>query len=956
MKSKITPRQLNKSLDERLLKPTDLIDALNVAIRTNEDGQGGVVKNVESNAAVEFLGVVETTEDADSVERTEDIEAFPGSNYVIGTVSDDEVGVVYLFVYNSNSKHSIWAYSTEAKSYRLIFTSSLLNFPKNGFVSADFVKIKRVVEAEAIADSDATDTFGGNVGVSAGDEGDVIIDDDDEFIVGINVQGCTDPDALNYDPNATTNDGTCVFPTPFEIPYCIGVDFSTLANHIYGPFTGVGQFATASQASISLNEDSPLLDSDPFKDGVNIEDVVDKVTCKITFQNLSGLPADNPYNQDFEYATEDLVRETNLTSRSRGLQYSSQGVIVVDGSILDTAYKAKAEIQVIFKEAWTLEMNTWLDEMLASTDNAMWNRDLNASIPHHGRPTFVWNVDIFNGAERTDINGNSLRLRDFINESPNYLITNAVGFKTTSGIKAGTTSNNSCLTTSMENGQLIDQGADMFVNGLTSDYDNATGEFKDIGHILFPGFGFGCDTPHVKVVWRNVPNTDAGNRSALARFVSDFRHTPEWQAFEALFAETSDTVNGEQEEEAEDNTASRNRDDEAPSNIYVFFTTNFNDPIYEDTFFNGSSLQQDINNLYPPETQISYYGSFDGGIPGNFNTNVLIGYPGPSINGTTIGSTEVTGGTSGLCNFFYFPLTQDTLVTNTDNAYRPTSIYTNLSLKRVFGFPNRPIATLPLGFGYQNIFRNASGSASSSPSQAASRESRLEDGGTQNVPIAVKVSGEGTLDFTNRLSVSIRQPQIEPPPQLGFYEFDETLSGEDVTGGLYIEDNNGNFQDASEHLKVLGVGGGGTNDFGTFPDDWGIEGDPNSPVTINGRLYSIGFRAYIKGVATYGSAFDRLRITNGLPPSNEESNIKYLQATFSDDRKTVDGVAVNEESTADPITLGDESSTANDRAGGTSSSTDTNNTDRTVPPASTAPSTAPSKSSTKRKAKNKYGY
>ena len=56
MKSKITPRKLNKSIDERLLKPTDLIDAINVAIRTDSDGQGGVVKNVEGNAPATFLG------------------------------------------------------------------------------------------------------------------------------------------------------------------------------------------------------------------------------------------------------------------------------------------------------------------------------------------------------------------------------------------------------------------------------------------------------------------------------------------------------------------------------------------------------------------------------------------------------------------------------------------------------------------------------------------------------------------------------------------------------------------------------------------------------------------------------------------------------------------------------------------------------------------------------------
>jgi gliding motility-associated-like protein len=31
-----------------------------------------------------------------------------------------------------------------------------------------------------------------------------------------NVFGCTDEDALNYDPNATTDDGSCIFPPPFD--------------------------------------------------------------------------------------------------------------------------------------------------------------------------------------------------------------------------------------------------------------------------------------------------------------------------------------------------------------------------------------------------------------------------------------------------------------------------------------------------------------------------------------------------------------------------------------------------------------------------------------------------------------------------------------------------------------------------------------------------------------------
>ena len=946
MKSKITPRQLNKSLDERLLKPTDLIDALNVAIRTNEDGQGGVVKNAEANTAVDFLG--------------SDADAFPGSNYVIGSVSDDEVGVVYLFVYNSDSKHSIWAYSTESKSYRLIFTSSLLNFPKNGFVSADFVKIKRVVETAAISDSTQTDELGGNVDVAQGEVDDVIPNeesDDDEFETNFNVSGCTDPAALNYDPAATQDDESCVFATPFEIPYCIGVDFSTLANHIYGPFLGSGSFSGTSEASISLNEESPLLDSDPFKDGVDIENVVDRITCKIKFQQENGgLSSSNPYELDVEYATEDLVRETNLTSRSRGLQYSSQGVIVVDGSILDDAYRATAEITVTFKEAWANQMSNWLDEMLAQTGNAMWNKDLNASIPHEGRGTLQWTVEVFNGVERTDGAGNSIRLKDFINESPNYLITNAVGFKSLNGIKAGINADNFCLTTSMQNGQLIVSNNDIFVDGLTSNFDNDTDQFKGIGNILFPGLGFGCDTPHVSVMWGGNTRL-AGNRGSEVMFISDFRHTPEWQDFEALFAEVEAEVSGEQEEQAEDDTAARNRDDEVPSNIYVFFTTNFNDPIYEESGFDGNALQQQINALYPSETQINYYGSATGEIPQSVNIGILNGYPGASINGVEIGSTEVGGTIAGDCNYFYFPLSQSTVLTDTNNAYRPTATVSTLDLKRVLGISNR---TLPVSSTSFNYVINGFAYGAIDASTAATQESKLEAGGVYTKNLTIKLSGEGTLDFTNRVAVSIRQPSIEPAnQQTGFYEFDAPLSESEVTGALYLQDLDGNFEDASEYLEVLGVGGGGNNEPGTLPQGLGLGalGGPGGiSVVGNGRLYTINFRAYIKAIATYGDDFDHLRITNGLAPNNEGSNIKYLQATFSEDRETVDGVAVNEESTADPITLGDESVADDDGAADTSSSSDTNNTVRTATPAVTAPVTSKSSASTQKKAKNKYGY
>lgn len=943
MKSKITPRQLNKSLDERLLKPTDLIDALNVAIRTNEDGQGGVVKNAEANTAVDFLG--------------SDANAFPGSNYVIGSVSDDEVGVVYLFVYNSNSKHSIWAYSTESKSYRLIFTSSLLNFPKNGFVSADFVKIKKVVETAPISDSNQPDQSGGNVDVTPGADDDVIAneEDDGDFETDLNVSGCTDSTALNYNDAATQDDGTCVFPTPFEIPYCIGVDFSTLANHIYGPLFGSASFSSTSEASISLNEESPLLDSDPFKDGVDIENVVDRVTCKIRFQQANGLPAVILYNLDEEYATEDLVREENVTSRSRGLQYSSQGVIEVDGSILDTAYMATAEIKVTFKEDWANQMSTWLDDMYADTGDTFWNKHLNGSIPHEGRGTLEWNVEVFNGVERTDSGGSPLRLQDFIDESPNYLITNAVGFKSLQGIKAGINADNFCLTTSMQNGELIVDNKDIFVDGLISDFDNITSDFRGVGNILFPGLGFGCDTPHVSVMWNGSPQL-AGNRKAPVKFIADFRHTPEWQAFEALFTPTTSVINGTQEPEDDSGGgANRNRDDEVPSNIYVFFTTNFDDPIYEATgFAPGSSLVQTINNEYPSETQIFYYGSANASIPAGFSTSVLVGTDESSLSGVAFGETQVTGSIAGGCNFYFFPLTQPTATTDTSNAYRPTSNYATLDLKRVSGFGNRTLA-----FNGQNNFNYINQSTvygSIDIQDAALIQSKLSAGGIYTTSKQINLSGEGTLDFTNKFCISIRQPSVElAQQQSGFYEFDEPLSESEVDGGLYIADSTENFEDASDHLKVLGVGGG-DNVIGTLPaiNGLGSLGPPDVPA--NGRLYTIAFRSYIQGIKTYGDNFNSLIITNGLPPNNEDSNIKYLQATSSGDRGTVDGFAVNEEFTADPITLGDESSTAVGDEESSSSTANTDKTAATVSSAVAAPVTSTSSSSTQKKAKNKYGY
>ena len=50
--SKNTPQALNKSTDERLLKPNEMSDAKNVTISTDSDGNGFVVKNAKGNAVI----------------------------------------------------------------------------------------------------------------------------------------------------------------------------------------------------------------------------------------------------------------------------------------------------------------------------------------------------------------------------------------------------------------------------------------------------------------------------------------------------------------------------------------------------------------------------------------------------------------------------------------------------------------------------------------------------------------------------------------------------------------------------------------------------------------------------------------------------------------------------------------------------------------------------------------
>lgn len=135
MIGRITPRKLNADTDDRSLSADEMKKAINISVDSDSDGDGGVVKFSDGNTSISPSDALAAVAD--------------GVNTVIGSVSDEELEVVYFFVHNSNGNHGVYAYSANTNTYRKIFSSPTLNFDENGFVKGDIVRIKRQYELEA---------------------------------------------------------------------------------------------------------------------------------------------------------------------------------------------------------------------------------------------------------------------------------------------------------------------------------------------------------------------------------------------------------------------------------------------------------------------------------------------------------------------------------------------------------------------------------------------------------------------------------------------------------------------------------------------------------------------------------------------------------------------------------------------------------------------------------------
>lgn len=122
---KLVPRYINRDDDYLLVKSTEMVDALNVHVSDDKDGNAGVIKNAWGNTSIPFATGDELTTGAGVVNR------------VVGTVVNSQKGEVFFFVYNSAGDHSIYMYTTESGEAVLVYRDSILGFTLDTFVIAD---------------------------------------------------------------------------------------------------------------------------------------------------------------------------------------------------------------------------------------------------------------------------------------------------------------------------------------------------------------------------------------------------------------------------------------------------------------------------------------------------------------------------------------------------------------------------------------------------------------------------------------------------------------------------------------------------------------------------------------------------------------------------------------------------------------------------------------------------
>ena len=134
MINKIFPRKLNSSSDSRLRKPDEMLDALNVTIKSDGNGDSGDV------------GVLKPTRSFEPLPNGNDFGG-SGKKRAIGSVTDNKNNIIFFFVFSTAAEEQgVYAHDPGdvlgfggSSPMVKIYTSSHFNFPENGFVKADVV-------------------------------------------------------------------------------------------------------------------------------------------------------------------------------------------------------------------------------------------------------------------------------------------------------------------------------------------------------------------------------------------------------------------------------------------------------------------------------------------------------------------------------------------------------------------------------------------------------------------------------------------------------------------------------------------------------------------------------------------------------------------------------------------------------------------------------------------------
>jgi len=126
MIDKLVPRVFSSDQDQRLTTASQFIDALNINIDTDEDGNAGVIKNCKGTTPIAFPNSVQYTE-SDVLD-------------VLGSCRDNERGRTYFFVHcDTASKNGVFYYEDSTNSIVVVTTGSYLAFDANNKISADVI-------------------------------------------------------------------------------------------------------------------------------------------------------------------------------------------------------------------------------------------------------------------------------------------------------------------------------------------------------------------------------------------------------------------------------------------------------------------------------------------------------------------------------------------------------------------------------------------------------------------------------------------------------------------------------------------------------------------------------------------------------------------------------------------------------------------------------------------------